>query len=279
MLDRTTRRGRPLSARALLACTLLALLPASLGAQEVPKSIAFPGSFWIAAGDVGPAERDNVVYQTGFEQGVVAWERGSWLLVPHLGVTLSTDSLGYDWNNKHPSILGVKLVRRIPGGVVQAGGGVLFERDPATGSERHATAFVHYWAGWTADRQAHRGATPTGFPGHAQASSGLLTGRDPDNWMTLVSAQQGIVAFRSPLFAVVPYVGGGFSVDTKRRIWENRVTYDAGVKLVRPLIGGVVEAGVAERRQHERLTGRVESAPVAYVNLWIGWNPRSVSTR
>jgi len=26
------------------------------GAQEVPASIAYPGSFWISAGDVVPAE-------------------------------------------------------------------------------------------------------------------------------------------------------------------------------------------------------------------------------
>jgi len=269
----------PVGTRALLTCTLLALIPSSLGAQEIPGSTALPGSFWMAAGDAGPAERDNVVYQAGFEQGIVAWERGPWFLVPHINVTVGADSLGYDWNNKHPSVLGVKLVRRLGGGVVQAGGGVLFERDPASGRERHRTAFVHYWTGWTVDRRAHRGAAPRGFPGHAQASSGFLTGRDPDNWMTIVSAQQGIVVFSNPILAIVPYVGGGFSVDTMQRTWENRTVYDAGVKLVRPLIGGVVEAGVAARRQHERLTGRVSSAPVAYVNLWVGWNPRVLSSK
>jgi hypothetical protein len=61
-----------------------------------------------------------------------------------------------------------------------------------------------------------------------------------------------------------------------QRTWENRNVYDAGVKLVRPLIGGVVEAGVAARRQHDRLTGHVASAPVVYVNLWVGWNPRAL---
>jgi hypothetical protein len=255
------------------------MIPSTGGAQELPKSTAFPGSFWTAAGDVGPAEPDNVIYQAGFEQGIVAWQRGSWFLVPHVSLALGTDSLGYDWNNKHPTILGVKLVRKIGGGVVQGGGGLLFERDPATGRERHPTAFVHYWTGWTVDRRSHQGATLRGFPGHATASTGFLTGRDPDNWMTIASAQQGIVAFSSSVLSIVPYVGGGFSVDTMRRTWENRVVYDAGIKLVRPVIGGVAEAGVAQRRQHERLTGRVESEPIAYVNLWVGWNPRVVSSK
>ena len=230
---------------ALLACALLALSASPLRAQVPPNSIAFPGSFWISAGEVGPLERGNVLGQAGVEQGITAWEHGPWFLVPHLAVTIGTDTQGYDWNNKHPSTLGVKLVRRVPGGVVQAGGGVMFERDPETGQQRHGTAFVNYWAGWTADRRAHGGAHPAGFPGHIYSSSGLLTGRDPHNWITTISAEQGIVAFRRYSVAVTPYVSGAVSFDTKRRTWENRVIYDAGVKLVRPVIGGVVEVGVA----------------------------------
>ena len=80
-----------------------------------------------------------------------------------------------------------------------------------------------------------------------------------------------------PINVVVPYAAGTLNVDSKSRVWENRLTYDAGVKVVRHFVGGVVEGGVAGRRQHELLTGRVESAPVVYVNLWIGWNPRSTS--
>jgi hypothetical protein len=234
---------------------------------------------WVSAGHVGPAERDNVTIQSGFEQGIAVWEHGSWFLVPFVGVTLGTDSLGYEWNDKHPATVAVKLVRRVPGGVVQAGGGVLFERDPRTERQAHATAFVNYWAGWTADRRAHRGAFPNGFPGHVAASSGLLTGRDPDNWITTVWAQQGVVVLKNRFVAAVPYMGGTFSVDTARRPWENRATLDTGIKLVRALRGGVLEAGIAERTQRDWLTGRTQSAPIGFVNLWLGWNPRSASLR
>ena len=72
------------------------------GAQEIPPSIAFPGSFWISAGDVGPAERGNVLGQAGFEQGITVWERGSWFLIPHVSVSLMADSDGYEWNNRTP---------------------------------------------------------------------------------------------------------------------------------------------------------------------------------
>lgn len=263
----------------LLACMLLVLVPGELSAQEIPSSIAFPGSFWFSTGHVGPAEPGNVVAQAGFEQGVTVWERGSWFLVPYLGVTLVADSAGYAWNDRHPAQVALKLARRVPGGVVHAGGGVMFEHDPASDRRRHPTVFAGYWAGWAAEGRAQKGQAFGAFPGHAYASSGLLSGRDPDNWLTSVAAQQGMVVYRSRIVTVVPYAAGTLTVDSKRRVWENRLTYDAGVKVVRHFVGGVVEGGVAGRRQHELLTGRVESAPVAYVNLWIGWNPRSTSQR
>jgi hypothetical protein len=263
----------------LNACALLALFAPAVGAQEIPRSIGFPGSFWISTGQVGPAERDNVVGQAGFEQGVTVWERGSWFLIPHVNVSLMADTDGYAWNNRHPARVGVKIVRRVPGGIVQAGGGMMIEPDAESDDERHPTASVDYWAGWAAEGLSQRGARFGGFPGHAYASSGLIAGRDPHNWITSAAAQQGLVVLRSRIVSVVPYAAGAVSFDSKRRPWENRVTYDAGVKLVRPLIGGVIEAGVAERRQHELLTGHADSAPIAYVNLWIGWNPRSLLHR
>jgi hypothetical protein len=257
----------------------LTLSAATVGAQELPSSIAFPGSFWISAGDLAPAERGNVLGQAAFEQGITVWERGSWFLVPHVNVSLMTDSYGYAWNNRHPARVGVKIVRRIPGGMVQAGGGMMFEANPEDDERRHPTASVDYWTGWAAEGAAQRGAKFGGYPGHAWASSGLIAGRDPHNWITTAAAQQGLVVFRSRMFSVVPYSGGAISFDSKRRPWENRLSYDAGVKLVRPMVGGVVETGVAARRQHELLTGEVHSAPVAYINLWIGWNPRSLFNR
>ena len=261
---------------ALLFAALLACAASPVTAQDLPPSTAFPGSFWIATGDVGPAEEGNVVTQAAFEQGITVWERGSWFAIPYFGAGITTDSAGYEWNDRHPFQVGMKLVRRVPGGALQAGGGLMFERDPSSGGERHPTAFVSYWAGWAAEGQAQSGSIFRGFPGHLSASSGLMTGRDPDNWMTRIDGQQGVAVMRNKLISVVPYGGGVVTFDTKRRVWENRVTLDAGVKLVRPFVGGVIEAGVAERRQYTVLIDQVENAPVVYVNLWVGWNPRAV---
>jgi hypothetical protein len=271
-----TRRSTEIAAAAAL---VVLTTSGAASAQDVPTSRAFPGSFWISSGAVGPAEPENVLTQVGVEQGITVWERNAWFLVPFASLRLSADSQGYLWNNKHPSMLGVKLARRVPGGVIQGGGGVMFERVEGSNDGQHPTAFVNYWAGWTADRRAHLGGGPAGFPGHIDASSGLLSGADPENWLTAFSAQQGVAINRSKIASIVPYAGGVLAFDSKRRPWENRATYDLGVKAVRPMVGGIVEAGVAHRRQHQLLLDRVDSGPVAFVNLWIGWNPRAISSR
>jgi len=261
------------------AAALVLLTGGAASGQDVPTSRAYPGSFWISSGAVGPAEPENLLTQVGVEQGITVWQRDAWFVVPFASLRLSADSQGYLWNNKHPSMLGVKLVRRVPGGVVQGGGGVMFERVEGSNDGQHPTAFANYWAGWTADRRAHLGGGPAGFPGHIDASSGLLSGADPENWLTAFSAQQGVAINRSKIVSIVPYAGGVLAFDSKRRPWENRATYDLGVKAVRPMVGGIVEAGVAHRRQHQLLLDHVDSGPVAFVNLWIGWNPRTISSR
>jgi hypothetical protein len=260
-----------------IVCSLFVLytLTSSAAAQDAtpPASVTLPGSFWISAGNAGPAEPGNRLSQGAIEQGISTWRRGSWFAGPFVSLSFTADSAGYDWNNKHPVTIGGKLQHRMGNGVLQAGAGVMFETDPSTGDDRHPTAFVGYWAGWQGDVSAHARGRGPAFPGSINISSGLLTGRDPDNWMSYATLQQGIAAARAGGFALVPYASSGVSFDTKRRTWQNRLTSDAGVKVVRAITGGVIEAGVAHRHQYEMLTGRGTAEPVAFVNLWIGWNP------
>lgn len=270
-------RGAPLRNAVVLIALLACASP--LSAQELPSSRALPGSFWLSTGNVGPAERGNVVSQANLEQGLTVWQRRNLFAIPFVSAGMTADSAGYSWNDRHPAQVGMKLVWRVPGGALQGGGGVMFERDPATGHDRHLSAFVSYWSGWAAEGPAQRGGMLRGFPGHLSATSGLMTGRDPQNWMTRIDGQQGVAVLRNRVISAVPYAGGVVTFDSKRRIWENRATLDAGFKLVRPFAGGVVEAGVAERRQYTLLTGDVSTAPIVYVNVWVGWNPRRLTSR
>jgi hypothetical protein len=54
------------------------------------------------------------------------------------------------------------------------------------------------------------------------------------------------------------------------------VSIDGGLKIRRTVVGGVIDLGVAARRQHERITGNTRTAAVAFVELWYGWNPRAL---
>jgi hypothetical protein len=260
----------------LTALFVSTLVPASAFAQDAPVAtgVAFPGSFWIAASNVGPSEPDNVVTQTSFEQGVVVWRKASWFVVPFAGASLTRDTEGYSWNDKHPATAGVKLTKRVPGGVLSAGGGVMFERDPAGHGDRHPSAFAQYWVGWTGDARAQLGTRFVRYPGHASIDSGIVTGRDPKNWITAMTIQQGVAISRWRGIAPIVFTGATGTFDTKQRPWENRLHYEGGVKLARNFVGGVVEAGVAQRQQHRFVANTTESGPVAFVNMWVGWDPR-----
>ena len=262
--------------RKVLVFAALSLLtsPSIASAQEpLSPSLAFPGSFWISAGEVGPAEPGNTVGQAFFEQGITVFKKGPWFVTPFFNASLVTDSRGYEWNDRNPVSVGVKLQRRTPGGVIWAGGGMMIEQDPATGERQHPAVFSGFWTGWQRDTNSHLGATRVALPGSLNVASGLLNGREPDNWVSLATVQQGVRVYRFYGIAAVPYASLQGSIDTKDYSWNNRATADVGFKAVRALGGAVVEAGVAQRMQREFKSGNQSTEPVMFVNLWVGWNP------
>ena len=54
------------------------------------------------------------------EQGIVVWRNASWFLVPYVGASLTRDTEGYSWNDKNPTVVAMKLTRRVPGGILSA---------------------------------------------------------------------------------------------------------------------------------------------------------------
>jgi len=267
--------------KGLIFAAISLLTSASLASaqEQLPSSLAFPGSFWISAGEAGPAEPGNTVGQAFFEQGITVFRHGPWFVTPFFNASLVADSRGYEWNDRNPVSVGVKLQRRTPGGVIYGGGGIMIEPNPATGQRRHATLFSGYWTGWQRDSSSHVGATPLGLPGSLNVVSGLLNGREPDNWVSWATAQQGIRVYRRYGIAAVPYGSLQASIDTKDRPWNNRATADVGFKAVRIIGGTAIEAGVAQRIQRQFNNGQHTSEPVVFVNLWVGWNPSATLPR
>lgn len=258
---------------------LLALLvPATASAQlvgEAPTPILLPGSVNVSIGTLAPAERDNVLGQVTVEQGFTIARWGPLFVVGFADMGARHDTEGLSWNRATTTTAGLKIGLVTRAGVLQAAAGAM-SHDVGRGRiHANKAAYVTYWTGWRADRLATGAALiPDALPGYIYAASGMMTPAEPDNWITSVALQQGAAVVRYRRTSLVPYVGGSAIADTAGFDWNNRSRVDAGIKLAREIGSGVIEAGVAHRREWDRHSGETRQAPIVYVNLWFGWNPR-----
>jgi hypothetical protein len=268
--------------KSVIALALLALgtpaFAADNGPSPTPNTVMFPGSVNVTTGTIAPTEPGNVISIVTVEQGFTAWHRRSLFVVGFLDLGRRNDTTGHTWNNNMPTTAGVKLVALTAGGVVQAAIGVTGELGTETSMRVAKAASLSYWAGWRGDNVSKVSkVAPDAYPGHVYASSGYLTAREPENWTTSVSIEQGVTVFRRAGVAAVPYAGVAAGVDTQRYAWNNRGHVEAGFKLVRPVLGGVIDAGLAARREVNWITHASATGTVVFVNLWVGWNPRYTS--
>ena len=255
-----------------------ALMPATASAQllrEAPAPILLPGSINVSIGTLVPAEAHNVLGQATVEQGFTIGRWGPLFVVgfADIGVRHATDEL--PWNRATTTTAGLKIGLVTRAGVLQAAAGAMSH--DIGGGRIHVSdaAYVTYWTGWRADRLTTGSAlVPDALPGYIYAATGIMTPAEPDNWITSVAVQQGAAVARYRGTSLVPYVGGSATADTAGFAWNNRTRMDAGVKVAREVGSGVVEAGIAHRQEWDRPSGEFRSAPVVYINLWFGWNPR-----
>lgn len=256
--------------KTLLATILVACSGVAAFAQDsVPSVIALPGSVNASFGNVGSLEPGNVVGGTTVEQGVTVWRRGPLFVAGFCDIGVRGDSLGYAWNNNVTYLTGGKLVIAGPGGVLQAAIGV-------TGAVHNATApsaaspagHISYWAGW------HRDAGAVQLPGSVWATSGITAATEPDNWITSAHVEQGVEVTRLGRVAVVPFAAVTATSDSRHRPWNNRGLADGGVKLTTHVATAAIDFGIAQRVTRQWDGGSAGAAPVAFVNLWLGWMPR-----
>ena len=74
------------------------------------KASRFPGSSWVAVGNLSPVERGNIIGQGYLSQGIVAKRLPGFLLVPYGESTVYRDSHGFDWDNKATYGGGIKAI-------------------------------------------------------------------------------------------------------------------------------------------------------------------------
>jgi hypothetical protein len=263
--------------RHLLLPVMLLAAPAAAAAQEtpaIPASIAFPGSVNMTVGNVTPTEPGNIVSLTMLEQGVTLWRHKNTFVSAIAQASLGRDTDGYAWNNRRPVTFGARVSQVMSNSVLQLNIGESVVSDSTTSAVIKPVAYASYWAGW---RHSLAGRfSPRALPGTFWITSGVVSGLEPDNWVTSASFEQGAMVYEHGRTALIPYTRLTANTDTRRFTWNNRTSADAGLKVRRTVMGGVVDAGVAARRQYERVSGTSRTAGVAFVELWYGWNPRAI---
>jgi len=251
----------------LVAVFALTIVATASAQEAPPRSIALPGSVNASFGTVGPLEPGNTLGSATFEQGVTVWRRGPLFVIGFVDVTVRADTRGYTWNNTMPYLAGGKLMLAGRGGVLQAVVGMAGDVRRGTVSRASRAAHVNYWAGW-------QPLSDVALPGSVWATSGFVTASEPDNWITAAHVEQGVTVLRRGGSALVPFAGATVSVDTEQRPWNNRGFVDAGLKVRTRVYGAAIDLGVAQRVTRAWQTGEVGSAPVVFLNVWLGWMPR-----
>jgi|RhiMethySRZTD1v2_1073278.scaffolds.fasta_scaffold00481_29 hypothetical protein len=237
------------------------------------RTLLLPGSVNASVGTLVPGERGNVLSSVTTEQGFTPFRIGRMFVVGFANVGVRHDTDGLPWNRAVPATAGIKFVTMTRGGMFQGVVGAhAYVRDDVMDVSK--AVYATYWHGWRGDIGSARSIiAPAAFPGYAYGSTGLVTAAEPDNWITSVSLQQGVTVLRYRGTSLIPFVGASGGVDTAGYNWNNRARLDGGVKVTREVLSGVIDIGMAHRRELDHLTGTSRTAPVVFVNFWLGWSP------
>jgi hypothetical protein len=119
---------------------------------------SYPGSNWsemtVNPGVIaGTPESGNVLLQGNIQQGMIVGEVGAFKVNTFVGMNYSVDRNGLSYNNKLVPMVGVKLQRDIPGGVMDMGVRLVHEThfrgvDTGPKSGTGVQAYISYWTGW-----------------------------------------------------------------------------------------------------------------------------------
>jgi hypothetical protein len=252
-------------------------LAAGQDQPKAPYSVIFPGSFGGTIGSLAPTEPGNVISQVALEQAITPWHHGSFFVGAFVRVSIGKDTQGLAWNNRAPSMFGVRLVKVMPSSVLQLNVGAARAGQTTGPNTLRRAVYGSYWAGWRGTRGgATQGILPDAFPGSFSAVSGLVTPLEPTNWITSAGFEQGVTLVRRQGTSFIPFTRLAAGSDSLKYSWNNRMSVEGGTKLRQIVPGGVIDIGVSRRYQYDRISRTGRSAPVVFAEMWIGWNPRSL---
>ncbi|HYM05665.1 MAG TPA: hypothetical protein VEU11_03825 [Terriglobales bacterium] len=260
---------------ALLAVLVLATFSAAQDGAvsalqgSLADSVGLPGQGWTSIGNQSPIEHNNFYLQSYVEQGAAVFSTysGSFTVTPFVGLGMTLDTKGYEWNNKVQPRLGVKVNKYFAKGVISVGSAYSYEDRFKSFDSSALTLFVQDWFGWqsVAEKSSR-------FPGSTWIEAGNLSPVEKGNILGLGYITQGVVAKRFSRATLVPYLEATVFKDSKGFDWDNKATVGGGVKAV--LSSGQVytEIGAAYLHETRFQSGQSAGGVSVFTNFSFNWN-------
>jgi LysM repeat protein len=242
--------------------------------DELDYPATLPGSFWVVAGNLSPIEMNNQMLSEHLEQGLTLWRDGKNSIVPYVSVDATSDSKGYDWNNKLTLAAGMKYIRGLPHGVVQVGAAYASEqRFKSANDNSQLMGFSSYWFGWQPLTSVSDCEHCPIFPGSSWGIVGNVSPAEHNNVIGLLYAQQGVRIGKLKRVSIVPYFETTLGWDSQDKPWNNRRVLGGGIKGAIPVGSSIINIGGVWRDEYRWLNKQRASGWTVYVDLWSGWNP------
>ena len=117
------------------------------------------------------------------------------------------------------------------------------------------------------------------LPGQFWSTNGNLEPVEHANVFSMNYAEQGATVFStwSNSLTLTPFVGIGFSADTKGYSYNNKIDPSIGIKFNKYFRSGVISVGTAYLEEHRFYNGGSASGREDFAQYWFGWEPISES--
>jgi hypothetical protein len=232
-------------------------------------AMGLPGQGWTSIGNLSPIEHNDFDFRSYVEQSATVFSTysGSVTVTPFVGVGLTLDTKGYDWNNKVLPKAGVKVNKLFLHGVVSVGTSYSYEERFKGVNSSGLTISVQDWFGWQSlSEKASR------FPGSTWIEVGNLSPVEHGNILGLGYFTQGVVAKRFDRFTLVPYFEATVFRDSKGYDWDNLANVGGGLKAVFPHNSVYSEIGVAYLHENRFQSGLAAGGLSVFTNFSFNWN-------
>ncbi|MDP3954058.1 MAG: LysM peptidoglycan-binding domain-containing protein [bacterium] len=113
---------------------------------------------------------------------------------------------------------------------------------------------------------------PTILPGSAWNAAGNLSPIEKGNFLNYSYLEQGITIWRNGRWSLVPYLSLSSAFDNAGHDWNNKITGQAGIKVVRTFDHGIIQLGTGYAQEHRRISNTKNGQVFGSAGYWFGWD-------